>query len=199
MRSDLIELANQFRLEGLATGVEEIRSGHINDSYRVFTESTSTPRYFLQRINEKIFHDIPGLMRNIELVTRYLQKELRDNHTMQVLRCIPTRHNDLFYQNPEVGSWRMFQFIEGSRSYDQLENRTLAIEAGKAFGWFLRMTSGMDPGRLTVTIPRFHDIQYRLEQYDEACRNDPVSRLSKIPDLRDFVSQRRAKMESFGV
>ena len=54
-------------------------SGHINDTFAVVYNQAGKPvRYIHQRVNHKIFQDVPALMDNISRVTTHQQKLLND-------------------------------------------------------------------------------------------------------------------------
>ncbi|MBE0647517.1 MAG: aminoglycoside phosphotransferase family protein [Bacteroidales bacterium] len=115
---------------------------------------------------------------------------------MQVLELIPTRTGELFHTDNDGNFWRMYFHIPGSRCYDRIDNPELAYEGGRAFGQFQALTAGIDPGTLAITIPRFHDIAWRLEQFDEAIGQDIADRVSRIPDEIRFVRERAQEMHT---
>jgi hypothetical protein len=66
------DVVSRFRIGGRCVSYIKIGSGHINESYLVITDPVSSPDYLLQRINQEIFRDIPGLTNNILIVTRHI-------------------------------------------------------------------------------------------------------------------------------
>jgi hypothetical protein len=64
----MIEISDQFAIEGEFVAGEEIHSGHINSTYRATFEAAdgSLNRYILQRINRAVFKDPLAVMRNVE-------------------------------------------------------------------------------------------------------------------------------------
>ena len=158
------------------------------------------PNYVLQRINHQIFKDIPGLMNNIAVVTQHIRGQLASkNHQyddIQVLELIPTHEGHLFYQDREGNFWRLYFYIPDSFSYDRIENPELAYEGGRAFGLFQVLTANISPEALAITIPRFHDITWRLEQFDEVLKNDRDHRADALSPEIDFVLSRSGTMHA---
>ncbi|MBC8313969.1 MAG: aminoglycoside phosphotransferase family protein [Bacteroidales bacterium] len=198
--NELSSILSEFSMEGSPIYTTPIGSGHINDSYLIKTSPEYAPDYVLQRINHQIFKDIPGLMKNINVVTRYIRNKLdiiEDNHQeMQVLELIPTQDDQLFYNDPTGNYWRLYYHISGSHSYDRIENAELAYKGGRAFGQFQTLTAGIDPEILTVTIPRFHDITWRLGKFDEVLKIDPVNRAHGLSKEIEFVLSRSGTMRA---
>ena len=67
---------DQFRLSGEVVLCEPYGSGHINDTYRVVTDTGV--QYILQRINTHVFPNVQGLMDNITRVTAHLQAQAKN-------------------------------------------------------------------------------------------------------------------------
>src|SRR5690606_11918339 len=119
-------------------------SGHINESFYVTSPVNGARDYLLQRINHRIFKDVPGLINNIKLVTDHLKSKLpsvSDTEVhKEVLTLIPTKENLYYWKDQEGNYWRMYDFLHTNR-YDVLETEQQAYEGGKAFGKFQAMLS----------------------------------------------------------
>src|ERR1019366_9375702 len=76
---ELRDVALQFACYGECLTVGPYGTGHINDTYcAVFDQAGTRVRYILQRINQHVFKNPPGLMENVERVTRHLANKLAD-------------------------------------------------------------------------------------------------------------------------
>ena len=142
-------------------------------------------RYILQRINETVFGDPLDVMRNVECVTRHINwKVLRvkkdfGGHT---LNLYPGRGGKSFVTGPGGGIWRCYNFIEGCRTYDVVENTRQAYQAGYAFGAFQDLVSDLDPSDISEVIPDFHHAPKRYEQLKEAIKEDKKGRVAEVKD-----------------
>ena len=198
--NELSSVITAFSIEGSPISISPIDSGHINDTYLVTTTPEEAPDYVLQRINHQIFKNIPGLMNNIDVVTRHIRNQLNnisdEHHGMKVLELVPTSEGKLYHTDLKGNFWRMYTHIAGSHSYDMIEDPGLAYEGGRAFGQFQTLTAGIDPDALTVTIPRFHDISWRLEQFDEALKNDTFHRAGALSQEIEFILSRSGTMHA---
>jgi hypothetical protein len=135
MGPDFYSIIRKFRIDGDVKNAYPFGSGHINDSYKVLTNDKN---YLLQRINHEIFKDVRGLTSNISKISdRLYEKHLLTPSQMQILAGIRTVNGEFILNDGEGNYWRVFDFIESSKSYDRVENPELAYEGGKAYGWFI--------------------------------------------------------------
>ncbi|CAN5287723.1 aminoglycoside phosphotransferase family protein [soil metagenome] len=189
-------IISQFNIPGKITSCKPYGSGHINDTYRLINAEGND--YLLQRINHYVFKDVPALMKNLVLVTRHLKDKLSaipganpDAETLTLVQC---RDGSFYHEDAAGNYWRVFNFLSNTRSYDQVETTTQACEGGKAFGRFQYLLADIPPSSIIATIPRFHDIEYRLENLDKAIAADAAHKLSSIfPEIR-FINERRTAM-----
>jgi len=193
----IAEIGDQFAIEGEFVLGEEIESGHINTTYLATYEHESGEqrRYILQRINENVFKDPLAVMRNVECVTRHINwKVLRVKKDLggQTLNLYPGRGGRCYVEGPQGGVWRCYNFIEGCRTYDVVENTRQAFQAGKAFGAFQDLVNDLSPADLEETIPNFHDTRKRYEHLMKVVAEDPCGRLSSALAEVEFVKARES-------
>jgi Ser/Thr protein kinase RdoA (MazF antagonist) len=191
------EVINKFRIEGEVISERPFGSGHINDTFKITTGTGHN--YLLQRINQYVFKDVPGLMNNLVRVTNQLKQKLEDipgsHPEKETLTLIETIDDKYFTQDEAGNYWRVFVFLSHTKSYDQAETEKQAMEAGRAFGNFQALLSDLDPGELIETIPAFHHIGSRLAALDRAVALDGAHRLNKVQHELDFIDARREAMQ----
>ena len=190
----LKEIVFQFVDKNDATEVKPLGAGHINDSFKV---KSGDGKYVLQRINHDIFKNVSQLQNNILRVTNHIRKKLEERQVSdidrKVLNFIPTHDDKLYYKDAEGNYWRLMHFINDSKSYDTI-NPELAHRAGLAFGDFQKMLADLPGDPLFETIPNFHNMEFRLEEFKEAVGNDKAGRLTKVSDLVKEIEARSLEM-----
>lgn len=190
----LKEVVFQFVEKNDKTEVKPLRAGHINDSYKVVSGNN---KYVLQRVNHSIFKDVPELQNNILRVTTHIRKKFEEQNVSdidrKVISFIPTHDNKLYYKDEEGNYWRLMHFIGDSKSYDTI-NPELAYGAGLAFGKFQQMLADLPGGHLFETIPNFHNMEFRLEEFHEAVRANKVGRLMQVGDIVKEIEARATEM-----
>ncbi len=195
-----IRSAKNFKLEGEIIDSVPFGSGHINDTFKITTNSLQNNLYLLQRINHHIFQDVEGLMNNIESVCKHLKEKLAHLGEKEVLKrtmtIVPTYDNKNYYQDENGDYWRVFHLIPETRSYDILETQEQAYSGGMAFGQFQKQLSDLDPKTIIEILPNFHNIEFRLSNLRDAIEKNPAKRVEKIQDLLDYIFEREEKMRT---
>lgn len=190
--SKIQNIAKNFAIEGDIESAKPFGSGHINDTIFIKNAETNSPDYLLQRINHHIFRDVEGVVVNIARVSAHLDHKLNgefktENGVERVLTLIPTLKGSLFFKDEDGSFWRMYHFIEDSVSYDLVSSAKQAYEGGEAFGRFQRMLADMDATLLTETLPNFHNIKFRLNNFYQALADDVKGRVKEIPEEIELI------------
>lgn len=136
-------------------------NGLINHTWKL---SYGAASYILQTINQQVFPDPWAIASNIDLVAQYLL----------------VKHPDYLFVSPKktkLGAsmvvingvyYRIFPFVKDSVAKTVLETPEQAFEAARQFGLFTKNLAGFDCGHLKTTLPKFHDLIFRDQQFLEA-------------------------------
>ncbi|MFV0391489.1 MAG: phosphotransferase enzyme family protein [Paludibacteraceae bacterium] len=191
------EIINQFRLKSEPGNIKPLKIGFINDSFVVESQDADGEWYFLQKINHNIFKDVEGLQKNIRIVTDHLRAKLAERGIRhlerRVLQLVPTKDGRLFYKDDHGDYWRVYVHIRDTKSYDTI-NPELAYKAGVAFGDFQRMLSDLRQDEMIETIPNFHNMEFRLEEFRDAVKKNNAGRLAKTQWMVDEIETRADEM-----
>jgi Ser/Thr protein kinase RdoA (MazF antagonist) len=160
--------AAAFDVAGSIVSVEPHPTGHINDAFLV---STDNRRYLLQRLNPSVFTDPDAVMANIVTVTTHLRSKGEPTLTI-----VAERGGRPSWRDDAGDVWRMYQYLEGAHPLDVRSPGDAAV-VGRAFGRMHRLLVDLDPARLRISLPRFHDPARRLGQMEAAVESDPHDRL----------------------
>lgn len=155
-KEEIIKIAQQFDIEGKIIGVKVMHSGNINKTYVI--EYDTRKKYVLQYVNTNVFKNVTELMKNIELVTEYI----KEKGSGQTLKFIKTKQDKCSYVYK--GNWRMYEFIDNTKTYISTESLETLKEAGKAVGDFQKQLNGFDAKKLYEIIPKFHYTPNRVKQ-----------------------------------
>jgi hypothetical protein len=173
--------------------VRPIGSGLIHHTWKV--ELPEGKAYILQEVNTAVFSDPLAIAENLDKIGRYLTVQAPDYLFPLPLR---TTGGAVFYRDEPGKYFRMFPFVSGSRTYDVVNSPEQAFEASRQFGLFTRRLRGFDVGQLRETLPHFHDLALRYEQFDQAvvaCA-DPA-RLRASRGLIEFLIGQRGLVDEF--
>ena len=200
MNYNLKDIFEHFTHDGTYLMGEPYGSGHIHDTFRVETKESEQDNYILQRLNNKIFKDIPALQQNIERVTVHLRNKLSavpgSNIKRECLILMPSHDGKSWIIDKTGNYWRMYIFISNHRSYNIVDSSDKAFEGGKAIGRFQAMLADMPGEPLNETIPRFHDIENRLEILERTIKANPAGRVASVREEIDQYLSRGEEMKT---
>ena len=200
--SQLAAVAMQFDIEGDVASVTAFGSGHIHDTFRVETDVSGADRYLLQRVNHHVFKDVMAVMDNIRQVTGHLKMRYAavPGQSMDVCRrvltLVPAADGGWCHRDRQGGFWRMFIFLDGTRSYDIVETPQQAREGGRAFGQFQRLLTDLDASLIHEVLPGFHHIGGRLAQLSCAVAADKAGRVRQVGRELAFIRERERRMHA---
>jgi Ser/Thr protein kinase RdoA (MazF antagonist) len=157
--------------------LEAFGSGLINHTWKV---TVPEGQYILQKLNHAVFKRPDCIAQNIRLVAAYLQQLYPDYRFVSPL--VSGNGSDMIYLKGE-GYFRMFPFVADSQSKEIVETPDQAFEAAVQFGRFTRLLSGFDVNQLEVTIPHFHDLELRYQQFLASLENGNPQRLAESDEL----------------
>ena len=171
-------ILDQFAIHNENTTIQAFGSGLINHTWCV--ENTKG-KYILQQINEQVFTNPLAIDKNFRSLASYLSQHF-PNYFFTV--PLATIDGKTLVQN-STGSYRLFSFVKGSHSVDVVQQPQLACEAAKQFGHFTQLLSGFDANSLQITLPHFHDLSLRYQQFKDALKHGNPERLEHSKTLID--------------
>jgi Ser/Thr protein kinase RdoA (MazF antagonist) len=166
-----------YGLNEKETRVESFGTGLINNTWKVIS---SGKNYILQRLNDAVFKHPRDIASNLRLMADYLGRHHPEYKF--VAPVVSLKGDEMVFLNGE-GFFRLFPFVEGSHSKDIVETSEQAYEAATQFGRFTRLLSGIDLSRLKITIPFFHDLTLRYQQFLSALKNGNKQRIEESQKL----------------
>jgi Ser/Thr protein kinase RdoA (MazF antagonist) len=178
----LQSVLSQFGLDATNSKLVPFGNGLINSTWKVYTENGS---FILQQINTAVFKIPEAIMHNISLVSAWLSKYYpKYSFTTPVFSTIGSTlvlHQDEYY--------RLFPFVQNSHSIDVVTTPAQAYEAATQFGRFTKLLSGFDATQLRITIPDFHNLKLRYQQFLESLETANQQRISTSAALISTLKQ----------
>ena len=180
----LIEIAESFDGVGKVQKVSRYGMGHINDTFLVEGEK----RYIMQRINDKIFGNVPRLMQNIVGVTEYIKKGsgAPEEECLSVIFS-----NGSPFIRTEEGWFRLYNFISAGVSIERVPTAEELYLSAKGFGAFQAALDGYPAESLYPSIPDFHNTLKRYEKFLSAVEADAFGRKKEVEKEIAFVTERK--------
>ena len=179
---NLSEILKQF---DISLNAYPYGNGHINDTYCVEDSG-----FILQRINTSIFRNPEELMENIENVTAFIRRKIQaegGNPDRATLTIIKTTDGKNYYTVDEDHVYRVYKFIEDTKSIKNDKTLTDLYHAGVGFGHFQKLLHDFPVEKLHETIVNFHHTPKRVEALKTAIREDRAGRAASVQAEIDFA------------
>lgn len=163
--------------------VRPFGTGLINHTWKV---TYGPDAYILQRINNAVFRQPDLIAENLDALALYLQTHHPEYLFVKPLSTPDGRN---LVQATE-GYFRLVPFITGSHTYDVVAATEQAYQAARQFGKFTRLLAGFPIGSLHLTLPDFHNLSLRYQQFEEALQKGNPTRIAAterhIEAIRSF-------------
>jgi Ser/Thr protein kinase RdoA (MazF antagonist) len=172
-----------YGLEENETKIQSFGKGLINHTWKIISFGKE---YILQRINDNVFKQPKNIAANIRVVKDHLA---RYHPSYRFVAPLLSRDgNEMVFMEGQ-GYFRLFPYVNGSHSKEVVETPAQAYEAAAQFGRFTRSLSGIDIDRLRITIPDFHNLSLRYQQFHTALKNGNQERVAGAKDLIESLVQ----------
>ncbi|WP_431294036.1 phosphotransferase enzyme family protein [Pedobacter sp. P26] len=142
------------------TKITQIGTGLINRTY-LLSPSNEEQKYILQNINTSVFKSPQAIANNLKAIGDYLNFNYPEYLFIKPVST--TRGEEMAHIRHEY--WRMLPFVPNTISLDVLADPKQAYEAARQFGKLSRLLDKFDARILRPTIPGFHDLGLRYEQF----------------------------------
>ncbi len=184
---ELNSILGHFAVSQRECDFKPLTDGFINDTFLVF--SNAVPQYVLQRVNHNVFKNIDGLMGNINNAL----EELNDP-TYSKITLIKTITGKTYFRDNH-GYWRLMTFIDRSTAYNTTTEAPIAFEAGRIIGKFHLLLENTYLDDYVDTIPRFHDLNLRKKQFEEALTTADSKKIEISKEAILFAKKILVKLE----
>ncbi len=157
-----------------------VHSGLINETLRV---RSGHHMYLLQAVNTQVFRYPELIDENLNRIAEYFWEE-----DPGYLFTAPVKN--LYGESlVEAGGryYRVFDWIQGSHTIDVVANVQQAAEAAGAFGLFTFLLGGFDAMSLHITLPDFHNLLLRYQQFEKAIKDGNAARILECSDTIRYL------------
>ena len=166
-------ILSQYFSDGNDYHISLFGNGLIHKTYTVST--TASPEYILQEVNTAVFKKPLDIACNLKALSNFLEQKGKEVFYPTPLSTIKGHPYSI-----ESGSfYRLTPFVKGTHTLDACSTAEQAYEAALQFGKFTAAFNGMDVSILQPTIPQFHDLTFRWQQFTDAMQNGNKERIQQ--------------------
>lgn len=149
--------------------------------------------YILQKVNHHVFKNPIDISENIQLIGEYLKFYFPGY--LFVTPILSTAKKEVVQEGENY--YRIFPFVKNSATFTTLESPHLAFEAAKQFGKFTHLLSRFDANVLKETIPDFHNLTLRFNQFEESLLYGNQQRVAEAGEIIEQVKKYRCIADEF--
>ncbi|HEY8512929.1 MAG TPA: aminoglycoside phosphotransferase family protein [Cyclobacteriaceae bacterium] len=185
---DLNPVLQAFNLT--SANITPLSGGLINSTWKIGTQTRS---YILQRINHAVFKSPEKIDENISRIAQHLKQHHSDYYFISPVAAKDGRT----LVHTADGYFRLMPFVDDSVTLHTVTHPDQAYEAAKQFGKFTKLLSGFDASTLQITIPDFHNLTLRYEQFITALSKGNRQRIDETRDMIDALKEYRWIVHDF--
>ncbi|TDB67847.1 phosphotransferase enzyme family protein [Arundinibacter roseus] len=168
-------------------------SGHINHTFLV--HSFEGEKYILQKINTQVFQKPEAIANNLSLAAKHLE-----THAPGYLFLTPVHTltgDEMFVEAGEY--WRLTVFVPNSMSINEATSPEQAYEAARQFGLLARHLNGLSMNGFKATIPDFHNLTWRYQQFQQALDSSSESRKKEAAECIQYFLRSKLIVDTYQV
>ena len=184
-------LPGLYGLDENLCSIHPFGNGLINNTWKI---SCGDEEYILQRINQQVFKQPFLICDNIRQLSAYFKKNYPEY--LFVSPMLSLSGSDFIIEN-KTDYYRLFPFIKDSCTYDIVANPSLAFEAARQFGRFTRLLSAFDSSLLQITLPDFHNLSLRYQQFESAIELGEPERIARSAESIEILVKNKSIVETF--
>ena len=183
------EAIYHFPTDGKPCACEQIKSGHIHETYLIGTDTGS--QYILQWINQYVFPNVNAIMNNMSAISGFLKKQRSGR--MPMIRYLTTKEGQSYYDDGLGGAWRAYRYVDNSICLQRPDSLEDFYECARAFGHFQYALNDFPAEQLEETIENFHNTVDRYRQLREAIQRDEMGRKREVEREIRFLLDREER------
>jgi Ser/Thr protein kinase RdoA (MazF antagonist) len=139
-------------------------TGLINSTW-VLKDKHGTIKYILQRVNNQVFRRPEDIAHNLKIIGSHLAR-LHPDYLFT--NPLGSASGETYFLSEDGKYYRIFPYISGSKTLEIVTKPEQAVEAARSFGRFSHLLGDLDPSLLRETLPHFHDLSQRYQQFRDA-------------------------------
>ena len=168
---------------------DTIQQGLINRTYSVYT---TQGEFIVQSINHNVFKNPWAIDQNINSIGAFIQQT---DPSYLYTHLVPTLQDNTLIEWGS-GFYRAFHKIKGY-ALSVLDNKKQVEEAAQQFAKFTYVLKDFDCNQLKDTLPQFHDLNLRYQQFLQALQIGDSHRIQSSKNEIDFLLAHKNYVETY--
>jgi len=185
------EVFSAYGLDEKNAATIAIENGLINSTWKI---QKGEEYFILQKINQAVFKNPNAIASNVRLIADYLQET---NPRYLFVAPVKTINGEEMVKTNDNSYFRLIPFVKNSHTISTVEKPEQAFEAAKQFGKFTKLLSHFPVEKLQITLPDFHNLTLRYQQFSEALNTGNRKRLQNSKSLIDSIEAHKNIVDTY--
>jgi Ser/Thr protein kinase RdoA (MazF antagonist) len=170
--------------------IQTFGDGLINRTWKVTTDSAA---YILQQVNQAVFKNPIIIDQNVSRIKAYLNSNYPSYLFISPLFDV----SGASLVESQSGCFRLFPFVANSHALNVVNTPQEAFEAARQFGKFTRLLNDFEVSELKLTLPDFHNLSLRYDEFLTACETASAERKQKSGSSIMFIKENKEIVSIF--
>jgi len=175
-----------FGLDSNKINIVQSSNGLINQTF-VISNRNSSEKYILQQLNTSIFKNPNAIAENIKSAAAAI---LAIDENYSVIKINPTINGENYFIDDDNKFWRLIDFIGNTTPIASITTVEQAFQTANSFGKFTSLLQNANTENFTPSIPDFHNLDLRFEQFKTAYANVDEERKLNAKECIDYLFSR---------
>jgi len=185
------EVLAAYDLEKKNLEIEPIDNGLINFTWHI---KNSHDSFILQKINQQVFKNPSAISSNVRMIADFLLKKKPEYLFVCQLK---TNSGQEIMHLKGYGYFRLTNFVKNSHTIATVEKPQQAFEAANKFGEFTKLLAGFPVEKLQITLPDFHNLTLRYQQFSDALKSGNKDRLQQSDELIQLIEANKIIVNTY--
>lgn len=188
---DYKTILRQYSIEDHPLDLKNFGNGLIHKTF--ILSSQGKPEYILQQVNTNVFKWPAAIENNLLEMESFLAES-----GAGLFLPLPIKNlRGSLHTSIDNDLYRLTSYVDDSHAIDTCIHPEQAFEAAFQFGQFTSSFNGFDVQKLKASIPDFHNLTFRWNQFEEAVKNGNQFRIEHARKEIDFMYANQSIVKQF--
>ena len=183
---NITAIFSAFGLDASQYLIDQSSTGLINQTF-IVSDKISSKKFILQQLNTTIFKTPFSISKNIKFAAATISSS---DKNYPLINIHTTTNGDDYFIDNNSHYWRLIDFIENTTTIEAIATIDQAYQTAYSFGKFTSLLQQANTEDFIPSIPDFHNLDLRFEQFKTAYALTDDERKSKAKDCIDYLLSR---------
>ena len=193
--NDIIDVFPEYENRLLKYYQPKLEEGIVNDKLTEFLENIDLISEKIVNKDIKLFDEDPIILQNVSFKLLWNTKDISDQTKNSIWKYLQTFCAMNIQNNSEKE--KIDEVIKSIESHEKVKDKALAFEAAKCLGSFYHSLPDFNAEQLHITLPNFHNADFRFKELQAAIKTADLNRLNQAKDMIAAIIKEQYVLNKF--